>query len=195
MALIPDNPQDQRRFLGILMLVLLAGAYYMYVYSPRQAEIVEMEDRIAELEHQNELARAQTGNVERLREDLEESERLYRALMELVPERAEIPGIYEEIATESQTLGLELLSVLPFQPEAPEEETYYLQQNWDLSVRGNYHSVARLLTRVASFPRVVQPELDEIRPMTVGDRDVVAASFRLRTYVIPPEAGGEDDES
>lgn len=189
MALIPDDPRDQRKFLVVLALLAGAAGYYMYVYTPKETELQELRDRVAQIETQNDRARARMGNLDALRADVAEAERLFSALQRLVPSRAEVPDIYESIASETQSLGLDLQSVTPSQPSR-EGEQYYLTQTWDMTVQGDYHSIGQFLARVASFRRIVRPQVSSIQPAgeaPTGERRATA-SFQLQTFVLPPDS-------
>lgn len=189
MALIPDDPRNQRKFLVILALLAGAAAYYMYVYTPKETELQELQDRVAQLETQNDRARASMGNLDALRAEVAETERLFTALERLVPSRAEVPEIYESIASETQSLGLNLQSVTPSQPSRQGEQ-YYLTQTWDMTVEGDYHSIGQFLARVASFRRIVRPQVRSIQPAgesATGERRATA-SFQLQTFVLPPDS-------
>lgn len=198
MALLPDDQRSQQRFLGILLLVGAAGAFYMYVYSPQTAELTELEDRIAQVEHQNDLAEARTGNLDEARAELEETERLFGALQQLVPDRAEATRIYQSLATRTEEMGLDMVSVVPAEPE-PTSDGYYLRQHWDMTVEGDYHTVGRFLTRVASFDRLVRPQVSSLERVASGGSDEpsrIRAVFGLETFVLAPDSaqGGQQEE-
>lgn len=196
MALLPDDQRSQQRFLGILMLVAGAGAFYMYVYSPRTAELTEMEDRIAQVEHQNELAQARTGNLDQARAELEQTERLFRALQALVPDRAEATQIFESLATRTEEMGLDMVSVVPAEPE-PTPEGYYQRQHWDMTVQGSYHTVGSFLSRIASFERLVRPQVTSLQRVGSGGGDdpaQIRAVFGLETYVLAPDTAQAEQQ-
>lgn len=203
MALLPEDPKQQQQFLVTLLALAAVAGYYMYLYQPKGQELTEMEDRLAELQHHNRMAEARTGNLDGLREDLNAAERLFAALEELVPSRAEVPEIYQSIATESEAARVNLVNVVPSTPQR-EEDQYYLRQTWDMTVSGSYHSIGRLLTRVASFRRIVRPKVRTIEPAAGGGGQgsgadgtrEATASFQLETYVLPPDtlSTGEEGE-
>lgn len=194
MALIPDDPREQKFFLGILVVVVAAVGYYYYLHAPKAEELVELEDRIAEIEYHNRQAEARTGNLEETRAQLASREQLFSALEDLVPRDAEVPAIYDAIASESEVLGLDLVSVIPSQPQS-QAESYFLRQSWEMTVQGEYHSVGRFLSRVASFPRIVRPDVRSINSagQTNSGRQRVEARFTLETYVMPPDTGSAGD--
>lgn len=195
MALLPQDQRDQKRFLGVVLAVAVAGLFWFYVYQPRAEELTETEDRVAQLQQQNRQARAQVGNLDELRAQLRRQEQLFDVLRDLVPARAEVPSVYESVAQEVEALGLELNRVSPSNPQ-PVEGGYYQQQTWQMEVEGNYHTVGRFLARVASLPRIIRPVVQEIRPASrtnTGELPVVAG-FGLEMYVLPPDTAGTGQE-
>ena len=199
MALLPQDPGDQKRMLGIILPVALGVLLFLYISRPRAAELGELEERIADMESQNEIARTRMDNLDVLRSELTGAERRFAALERLVPTGAEIPEIYEAIASESEALNLSLRNVIPVDAEA-DSAGYFLHQNWEMEVEGAYHDVGEFLARVASFDRIVRPQVREIRPVSDSDgaSQAVSVYFQLETFVLPPAAtrsadGGEGE--
>lgn len=199
MALLPQDPDDQKRMLGIMLPVALGIVFFLYIYRPRAAELGELEERITHTETQNEIARTRMENLDALRSELTRAERRFAVLERLVPTGAEIPEIYEAIASESEALNLNLRNVIPGDAEA-DSAGYFLHQNWQMEVEGAYHDVGEFLARVASFDRIVRPQVREIRPVSDSDGagQAVSVYFQLETFVLPPAAtrsadGGEGE--
>jgi type IV pilus assembly protein PilO len=194
MALLPDDPKNQYRLLGIILIVALGGLYFLYFHRPKGEDLFDLEARVEQIEQQNELAEARMENLDAVRQELELGERQFAMLERLVPAEGEVPAIYEAIASESQSLGLELISVTPAQPSA-DTTGYFMHQNWQMEVEGEYHDVGEFLARVASFSRIVRPDIQEVRPTreTNSGRQLVSARFALETFVLPPDAGREGE--
>ncbi|MFW6193788.1 MAG: type 4a pilus biogenesis protein PilO [Gemmatimonadota bacterium] len=194
MALLPDDPREQKWFLGWFLLVGGLALFWFYVYSPRAVELTETEDRVAQLQEQNRQAEARVGNLDELREEMEQVEGVYQTLHDLVPPRAEVPAIYERIAEQVETLGIELNEVTPENP-SPVEGSVFQRQQWTMQVEGSYHDVGAFITQVASFPRIVRPRIRDLRPgdeSNTGDVPVVA-SLGLEMFVLPPDTTSAED--
>ncbi len=188
MGFLPDDPKDQQRLLGIILPLALVGLFYFYLYRPRGSELVELEERISDVEAQNEVARARTVDLDGMREDLVLAERRFAALERLVPTGEEIPEIYEAIASESEALRLDMRNVIPIEAEA-DSGAYFMRQNWEMEVEGSYHDIGRFLARVASFDRIVRPQVREIRPVQDAGEGKVTVYFELETFVLPLDSG------
>lgn len=193
MALLPEDRNEQYRFLAILVMAGVGALYWMYVYSPRAAELNEREDRLAQVQTQNRTAEARTTNLDQLRSDLNRYERQLAALKELVPERSEVARLYETIATESQTVGLELVSVTPSEARR-DTAGFYKRQSWEMEVEGRYHDVGHFLTEVASLDRIVRPSVESIElaggggSSGAGESPPVSVRLNLETYVLADTA-------
>ncbi|MFQ5689651.1 MAG: type 4a pilus biogenesis protein PilO [Gemmatimonadota bacterium] len=185
MALLPDDPRDQYRFLAIVALLAAGLLFYLYVYKPRRSDLATLTQRVEEIESQNALAETRSENLEALRRELELGQRRFAVLERLVPERSEVPAIYEAVASESQSLGLDLINVVPADPQ-PDSTGFFMRQLWEMEVQGGYHDVGEFLTRVASFDRIVRPEIREIQAAeeTNSGRQLVGVKFDLETYVL-----------
>lgn len=189
MALLPEDQPSQYRLLGIIALLGLGAAFWMYVYQPRQEQVQEHRERVESLESWVERADDASGRIEELRGELERRERQLEALRRLVPSRSEVATLYETVATESESQGLQLLSVTPLEAQR-DTATGLSQRDWEMSVRGGFHDAAAFLTRVASLDRLVRPRVQSIRPDDQEDTEVqeVSVNMRLVTYVLSTDA-------
>lgn len=208
MAFLPEEPGSQVKLLVAILAVAAGALYYNFLHGPADLELLELADRVEDLETQNQLAQARVGNLQRLRDDMRDAEGQLEELERLVPGRAEVPEIYEAIASETQTLNLRLLSIEPLAPAPADSAGTLMRQEWALVVEGGYHALGEFLTNVASFDRIVRPRVSEVVPTgtSAGGRQLVEATFILETFVLgagdaagggavdPPAGEGTDDE-
>lgn len=193
MPLLPEDPRNQVKLLVAIFAVAAGALYYQFIHAPAELELVELTDRVENLETQNQLAEARVGNLQRLRDELRGAERQLEVLQRLVPEGSEVPEIYEAIASEAQSLNLQLLSIEPLAPSPADSAGTLMRQEWALVVEGGYHAVGQFLANVASFDRIVRPRVSEVLPAgtSAGGRQLVQATFTLETFVLAPGGGPE----
>lgn len=187
----PTDPTQRNWMLGGLAFLVLIVPFNMYVLSPRQESNAELLERVESLEVVNRRASvlaAQGGG------DLEERLALYEAhvakLEELIPSREEVPALLDDIGTRARLGNVDLREL---EPQPPEPGEHYVRTSYNMAVVGEYHSVARFLTDVASLPRIVTPVQLDVQLFTQPQqyRDLespVLASFRIETYVLPDSA-------
>jgi type IV pilus assembly protein PilO len=186
MAFLPQDPRKQTMILIAILAVGAGAAYFNYVHRPAGQGLIEMTDRVADLETQNRIAETRIGNLQELRDRLALAERQLQALQRLVPAGSEVPEIYEAIASESQSLNLQLISIDPLEPVPADSSGALMRQEWQMVVKGEYHAVGQFFTRVASFDRIVRPHLTQLVPSgeTAGGRQLVEVTFGLETFVL-----------
>lgn len=195
MTVLPRDSRAQYRMLGLVLLLGGGTAFHLHFGNPRRVELGELADRVERAERVNALAELPAGKLDAIHESLVLGERQLAALKRLVPREGEVEAIYEAIAAETQSLGLDLVHALPADPVA-DSTGYFVRQQWALQVEGAYHDVGTLLTRIAGFARIVRPEVDEIVPsrITNSGRQLVHARFSLETFVLPPEDDASPEE-
>ena len=184
----PTDPKQRNWMLGGLVALVLIIPYNMYVLSPRRDANATLQGQVENLETLNRRASvlaAQGGG------ELQERLALYEAhvarLEELIPAQEEVPGLIDDIQTRARMQSVSA-NVLEPQPREPGE--LYDRTSYNMSVVGEYHSVARFLTDVASLDRIVTPAQVEVElygsPDQYPDLDSpVVATFRIETYVLP----------
>ena len=185
MGMLPDDPRSQKALLAIIAAAAIGALFYLYVYSPKNDTLEEDEARLEQLEFLNEQANARIGNLDALRDELRGTEVQLQVLERLVPSESEMPAIYQAIASEAELLGLKLISVTPAAPVA-DTAGYFMRQDWMMSLEGEYHRVGVFVTRVASFDRIVRPQIVDITPAgeTPSGRQLVTAVLSLETFVL-----------
>jgi Tfp pilus assembly protein PilO len=195
MALLPQDSGNQVKLLVAILSMAAGALYFNFIHRPADFDLVELADRVEDLETQNQLAQARVGNLQRLRDDMREAEGQLEAIERLVPGRAEVPEIYEAIASETQSLNLRLLSIEPLAPAPADSAGTLMRQEWVLVVEGGYHALGEFLTNVASFDRIVRPRVSEVIPAgtSAGGRQLVEATFILETFVLGAGAGASGD--
>ena len=184
----PTDPKQRNWMLAGIVTLVLIVPYNMYLLSPRQDENAAIQQRVQNLQDGNRRARliaAQGG------EQLQERLALYEAhvakLEELIPAQEEVPGLIDDIQTQAR-----IQNVAPrlLEPQPRELGELYDRTAYNMSVIGEYHSVARFLTDIASLDRIVTPVQVEIQVYDQPDQypdleSPVVASFRIETYVLP----------
>jgi len=188
MALLPSDPQQQKRMLlGVLPLLALF-MYYQMMHGKRVDEGDLLQQRHEQLSSTNSAARALAarGGPE-LERRLAIYEQHMRELEELIPRREEVSELLHSMSLRAQASGLDLTKM---RPEANDPGPFYTKQVYEVSVKGTYHDVGRFLTDVGSLPRIVTPT--ELRIIKVAQgattregSPLLDANFRIVTYVLP----------
>ena len=190
---IGANMTKREQTLGALGLatLLLAGAYWYFLYKPKAAELAVTQAHVDSLDKRNQQARADIaqGSLQKLRAQSTEYEQSLKVMRQLVPRSNEVPALLEDISTAARRVGLDLATVEPM-PVLPGEQfdTY----RYKLAVIGGYHPVGQFLSNVGSLNRIIAPVTMAIKlhPSTGRTKarvkkgeSLVDTEFQVQTYV------------
>lgn len=189
MALFPRDPKQQKLLLVGIVPILLAGAYYQFLYGPRRIRIDELQTRYETLASQNRAAEAAMARFgPNLGRQLAVYEQHLAVIERLIPSRNDIPNLLVAMGEQAQANRVQWGG---FVPAAEEAGQYYSKQSYEISVAGMYHDIGSYLAAIASLPRIVKPGRMDLK--VTADRNprdpslppLLRARFDVETYVLP----------
>ncbi len=165
---------------GIIVLIIAAllGAGYWYLIKDQMAELERGEARELALRAEFENKQQRAANLPALEAQLEEMERMFASLLQLLPSTAEIPSLLVDVSQTALSVGLEIEL---FQPRPEANRTFYAEVPIQLRVRGNYEQLAEFVSGVSEMPRIVTIHDVFIRPDQADTNllmDAVARTYR-----------------
>lgn len=203
MAGLPTNQRDQLLFFVAFLGIVGAGAYWYFVYSPKQESLAVIATHVDSLDAGNQRAKAQLarGSVASIREESERLRANLELMRSLVPAGNEVPALLEQVSTAARRVGLDINYIEP-EPVIPGEQfdTY----RYKLRVNGDYHEIGQLLTGIASMTRIVAPLGLQLAPSgspsaagKTGESGTVMlqASFQIQTYAVKTAPGDQGNGS
>lgn len=189
MALLPKDPQKQKLVLIGLVPIVLAVAYYQFLYRPRRTQIDELQTRYETLASQNKAAEATLARYgPNLGRQLAIYEQHLAVIERLIPRRNDIPNLLVAMGEQAQANQVQWGG---FVPAAEEAGQYYSKQSYEISVSGLYHDIGSYLSAIGSLPRIVKPGGMDLKVTTARNpRDpslppLLRARFDVETYVLP----------
>lgn len=190
MALLPQNPRDQKLFIMGLLAVGLVGVYQQLAWKPKHDEQVTLAARLDTLDSLNLVAKSEVakGNSAKMKAEGEAFSRELVVLRHLVPTSNEVPALLESISNSARRAGLEISEVAP---DGVMNGDHLDTYKYKLGVTGPYHQVAEFLTNVASLPRIVAPINLSLSPTNRTGLErrprhgeaFIDARFGVQTYV------------
>lgn len=195
MAGLPTNQRDQLLFFLAFLGLVGAGAYWYFVFSPKQDALAIVATHVDSLDAGNQRAKSQLarGSVAAIRVESQRLRANLDVMRTLVPAGNEVPALLEQVSGAARRVGLDISSIVP-EPmiEGEQFDTY----RYRLRALGSYHQVAELLTGIASMPRIVAPIGLQLTPSSApvavktgsADRVVLQANFMIQAYAVKPSA-------
>jgi Tfp pilus assembly protein PilO len=196
MAILPQDPKDQRLLLAGIVPLALIFAYSQYVGKPRTIETDMLVSHAEALESQNVTARAieaQQGGPQ-LQARVTKLEQHVAMLEGLVPRKEEVSVLLRDISLRARDTRLQLTRL---KPETEEAGDHYVKRTYEINVQGSYHAIGSFLGEVGSLSRIMTPIdlklMANTGKTTNSGSPVLNANFRLLTYIVPPAGEAPED--
>ena len=190
MALLPQNPRDQKLVLVALVAIGLAGTYQQLVWKPKAADLHVLSARLDTLDSLNRVAQADVrrGNAARMKQEADGFARQLAVLRRLVPTQNVVPALVESISGAARRAGLEFSDVQPDGIVSGDEFDTY---RYKVAVTGPYHQVAEFVSNIGSLPRIVVPMNMDLKPTNRSggelkqnkNEQLLDVHFQVQTYV------------
>jgi type IV pilus assembly protein PilO len=190
MALLPQNPRDQKLMIIGVLFIGLAAVYQQMYWTPKNDELNLVAVKLDTLDSLNAISKREVakGTANRMKAEGAAYSRELAVLRHLVPTTNEVPPLLESISNSARRAGLE---VSEFAPDGVVNGDQFDTYKYKLGVSGPYHRVSEFLTNVASLPRIVSPINvtaapssrinSELRPKR-GEQ-LLDVKFGVQTYV------------
>ena len=140
---------------GIVMTLLfaavVAGGYFYYLTdTPELLERAQTKE--IGLRGDYESKRAQAANLEAYRQQKQEMEATFGALLRQLPSDTEVPGLLEDITLTALDNELTIESI---DLRAENRTEFYVELPIDIVVEGDYHKIGTFVSGVANLSRIV----------------------------------------
>lgn len=161
-------------------LLLPAIAFFFVGFSPKMEETKRLNgDKDALLQEIQKVEKT-AMELTKHKEEMKETEMLFRAASLLLPEKKEIPSLLTNISGLGTNSGLEFMS---FRPAGEKPKTFYAEIQVNITVRGPYHNVGEFLDKISKLPRIVTvSDISMGSPVQAGNQMLLNTTFNLMTY-------------
>jgi type IV pilus assembly protein PilO len=187
-------PSKYRWLLIPVLLLLLVGADWYFLYQPRAEEIARLDEQIAQTRQTLEKHRSIAAKYDEFRAKVEKVEASLRQLLTQLPKRREIPDLIRQISDLGVRTGLQI-SLLRPQPEQPKE--FYAEIPIAVTVVGPYHAVGQFFDALGQLSRIVSvSNIQMAMNAKILETQCLATTFRfLEEDGVSPAKPAEAKES
>jgi type IV pilus assembly protein PilO len=183
----------QRILICVGTFLVIGGLFFYLVYMPKSGQIRELTDRLDNLETQLVKARADASKLAGLKKEYEEAQGKFRLVLQLLPDKKEIPSLLENVSASGRLSGLDFLL---FQPDREIARDFYAEIPVKINVSGGYHNLALFFDKVARLSRIVNiSDINIVHTKsTKGEQTVLKASCTATTYRFIEEESRKKDK-
>jgi type IV pilus assembly protein PilO len=179
---ILERPKAQKIALLAVVILLVGGLYYTFLFSPGMDEIAKLDGSVETARNEKTKKQVQAANLPRLQKELSELDAKLKQAVAQLPNKKEMADLLSNISTKAQQSGLE---VLLFRPRAENYQEFYAEVPVDIIVKGNFQSVISFFDEVGQLHRLINIESIGFKnPTIAGDQVIletssVATAFRF----------------
>ena len=162
--------------LFIILVAVLGGGYYFYL-TDKQNSLASVVAKEIELKKDYEDKSERAANLEEYREQKNQMEATFGALLRQLPSDTEVPGLIEDITRAALDNELRIDSI-NLKNEIQTE--FYVELPIDIVVEGDYHKLGSFVSAVASLSRIVTLHNFNVAPQ--GSATNLKMSITAKTY-------------
>lgn len=166
-------------FCALIVVAIFAGCYF-FVVKELNVQLDSVLGTEQQLKQTYKTKAFQAANLEAYREQMEEMEESFGALIAQLPSDTEVPGLLEDIDEKGAESGLTINSV-SLQPENAAE--FYIELPISVKVSGSYHDLGNFVSGIAGMPRIVTLHDYTITKAKGGgllDMEITAKTYRYK---------------
>lgn len=164
---------------GSLLLVVVVALGYNFHLKDLQASLESKQAEELVLKEQFSSKAFQAANLDAYKEQMQEMEVSFGALLKQLPSDTEVPGLLEDITRTGLGSGLEFEEI-KLLPEAAQQ--FYIELPIQITVVGAYHDLATFVSGVASLPRIVTLHDFDLVPANDSGSSKLRMSILAKTY-------------
>jgi type IV pilus assembly protein PilO len=138
--------------IGMIFVLVAVGATYYFVWRVKTPQLEQVERQEQDLRSTFESRQRMAANLEAYKDQLEEVERTFGAMLRQLPGETEVPSLLVDISQTGLAAGLEERL---FQPMSEINREAYSELPIRMQVVGTYHELGNFVSGVVALPRIV----------------------------------------
>jgi len=181
------DPRDPGRWplvvhvaaVGLAFVVLSVGFTYLFVWNDMSSQLDREKTEEHGLRSEFKTKHAKAVNLAVYKQQLQDIERSFGALLRQLPGKTEVPSLLVDISQTGQSAGL---SQKLFQPQPEVKKDFYAEQPIKIRLTGSYHQFGEFVSGIAALPRIVTLHDIEIKTDSRDAYDQLQLDVTAKTY-------------
>jgi type IV pilus assembly protein PilO len=177
---IIDRPKVHVYMGMVLVLLMIAYAWWAFVVGPVYASASEAETKVSDLQIKKAEAVRIARNLPKYREEVKEYDAKLVGLLKELPDKRQIPSLLNSVEGLAHDTGLEVTKFVT-QPEVLSD--FFARVPVFVETQGTFHQLITFFDEVAHLDRIINIDsLDTTIVTEAPEKITIAASFRATTF-------------
>ena len=173
---------------GLVLFIAIVALGYNFHLKDLQVQLELQQSQELALKEQFSTKAYQAANLDAYKEQMQEMEVSFGALLKQLPSDTEVPGLLEDITRTGLGSGLEFEEI-KLLPEVTQQ--FYIELPIQIKVAGTYHDLATFVSGVASLPRIVTLHDFDLAPVVTDGATTLSMSILAKTYRYNDKGGSK----
>lgn len=168
---------------AVVVILLCAAVGYGWYHFDTEDQIASLDrEQATEIKLRAEFERKQqkAANIEAYRQQLEEMNETFGAMLRQLPDRTEVAALLVDVSQTGLAAGLRFEL---FQPLGERVKDFYAELPISIAVTGEYHEFGRFISGLAALPRIVTIHNVGIERPDNRDKTAEPGKLRLKATV------------
>jgi len=181
------DPRDPGRWplavragaVGLWLIVLTVFLSYMFVWKNERPQLDRFQQEEEKLRAEFRTKHAKAVNLQVYKQQLQDIERSFGALLRQLPGKTEVPNLLVDISQTGLASGLQEKL---FQQGPEVKKDFYAEQSFKLRFTGSFHQFGQFVSGIAALPRIVTLHDIDINPTSKNGYDDLSLDVTAKTY-------------
>lgn len=165
--------------IAVVFAAVVGGGTYKFVWVDKKPLLDRAQQEEQELKNTFEAKQRKAANFDAYREQLDEIERSFGAMLRQLPGKTEVPSLLVDISQTGLAAGLEEEL---FQPSPEVQKDFYAELPIKIRLTGSFHDIGNFVSGIAALPRIVTLHDIEIKPEEADSIDQLTLDVTAKTY-------------
>ena len=179
----------QRLLICLVTFALIGGAYYYFIFMPRQETLQQVKKTFAAQTKKLAVYKRQAASLARYEKMMAEVQEKFNQAMQALPDKREIPSLLTGISRAGGDAGL-IFHL--FKPQKEIKKEFYKEIPVSIKVEGSYHQLTDFFYQINRLNRIVNINNVSVSKEKKGEK--LKMSCRAVTYMFVEKKETEDDK-
>ena len=183
---IQKTPNAQKIAALALMLALIVGGHYWFVYQDQAEDLGKQEKVLTKLEEELQEKQEIAGNLSMFKKKVEFLQQKLEEKKKNLPDDANMDQLLKTLNELSEKSDIRIVK---FTPQSEVKKNFYAEIPVQMEIQGNYHEITTFFDKVAKEDRIINiTNIVMTKPVEKSGKIVLGASCLAKTFrALPPQ--------
>ncbi len=179
-SLVQKTPTPQKLALGVMILLVLGGGHYWFIYTSQAEELQKLSRQLQTLEEELHEKEEIAGNLTKFKQRVEYLQQKLEEKKKNLPDDANIDHLLKTLNELSEKSDIRIIK---FSPASEVRKNFYAEIPVKMEIEGNYHEITTFFDKIAKEERIINvSDIGMSEPAVRSGKVVLQAQCMAKTF-------------